>query len=218
MKLVTGRLPNSVRAQWDKLTKFFLENYFQKAKRKIRTVLTTIETAIEKQDFSPNQSYCLNAILTLGQSIEELKDWRDSDVHSISPKVLGVLETSSSSSSLNDLWHLLLEEHNKVREAFIAAIGVICFGSIVSPNTILVNWPKPTHYPDIKRPEDIELLTKLRQAISILIQLRQLCEQDDRFKSTQILLNSELEVANLARKLYKFQNLSEPSNLQHPHK
>lgn len=199
-----------IRAQWDKLVKLFLlENYLQiKPGEKFGRCLAQIEKAIWNQDLVPLQHSCFEAVLTLGRSIDELRKWRDNDVHSISPRVLGVLETRSSTNSLNDLWYFMLNEHNKVREAFTAAIGAVCFGRMVSSSSILVNWPRPTRYPDIRSPGDVELLTQLCQAVQHVVQLRQLLKQDDHLKSTNLLLKAELRLANVARKLYRFHSPS----------
>jgi hypothetical protein len=199
-----------IRAQWDKLVKLFLlENYLQiKPGEKFERCLAQIEKAISNQDLAPLQRSSIEAVLTLGQSIDELRKWRDNDIHSISPRVLGVLETRSSTNSLNDLMSFMLSEHNKVREAFIAAIGAVCLGEVVSSSSILVNWPRPTHHPDIESPEDVELLSQLCQAVQHVIQLRQLLKQDDHLKSTNLLLNAELRLANVARKLYRFHSPS----------
>jgi len=177
-----------IRAQWDKLVKLLLlETYLQiKPGEKFGRCLVQIEKAFSNQNLAPLQRSCFETVLTLGRSIDELREWRDNDIHSISPRVLGVLETRSSTNSLNDLWLFTLNEHNKVREAFIAAIGAVCFGKMVSSSSILVNWPRPTHHPDIGSPEDVELLTQLCQAVQHVIQLRQLLKQDDHLKSTDL--------------------------------
>jgi len=203
-----------IRAQWDKLVKLLLlENYLlTKPGEKFERCLRQIEKAIQQGDFTPLQRDCIETVLTLGRSIDELREWRDNDVHSISPKVLGVLETRSSSSSLDEMWSFLLSEHNKVREAFIAAIGAVCLGKVVSSNAIVVNWPRPTHDPDIESQADVKLLKELRQAVQHVILLRRLCEQDAQLKSTDLLLNAELSVANSARRLYRFNSPSEASN------
>jgi hypothetical protein len=54
---------------------------------------------------------------------------------------------------------------------------------------MLVNWPKPTHYPDIENPEDLKLVTQLRQAVQTVAQLRQLFRHDSLVKFNDLLLN-----------------------------
>jgi hypothetical protein len=162
-----------IRAQWDKLVKQFVaEKYlcikgpgrFDPACRKIRKHRSQLQTE--------SQTECLTALVTLAEQADDLRRWRDDDLHQFSQTVFGVLNRSKTHRTLGSLWDMVVEEHNRVREAMIAAIGIVMLGSPTSSSLHFGGkWPSPTRYIDFNDPEDAARHGKMVALVERLLAL-----------------------------------------------
>jgi len=134
-----------IRSQWDKLLKQFIgENYFQiKANKSFDKCCKRIEECSDK-DLNLSQEKCRTAFINLAGNTSALKDWRDNELHFIAPTIFGVFENHKTEMGINDVWALVTTEHNRVREAVMAAIGIVMLGTETTQTTICGKWEYPT--------------------------------------------------------------------------
>ena len=158
-----------IRAQWDKLLKqFVLEKLlghkkvhslsFEQACDTLRKYRVQLETDYQKE--------CLDALLNLADQTQKLRKWRDDDVHYFSQAVFGVLEKRKTSQSLGALWDMVVEEHNRVREGVMAAIGMVILGPQTSSTFYASQWPTPTRYVDFNNLSDVNKHNQLIEKVN----------------------------------------------------
>ena len=174
-----------IRAQGDKLIdQLFFQGYF--TGRPSRTFDATLDKLEKNQDHAylqtESQRECLKSLVILARQANRLKEWRDNDTHKFSETVFGVLEKPRTSQSLGTLWDMVVDEHNRVREALIAVIGMVVL-TLQGPNAPILycsgKWPLPSHTIDFENPEVVEKHTRLVQTIKSKSALRTATMQSD---------------------------------------
>lgn len=173
-----------IRSQWDKLIdQLVFRAYFPE--NPTRHFDSTIEKLEKYQDSeyiqTEYQKQCLTALVKLARCAGRLTQWRDNDVHQFSETVFGVLEKPKTNQSLDTLWDMVVEEHNRVREAVVAMIGMVVLTShkLSKPMICIGKWPPPTHYIDFESPEDMAKHSELIQAIEKKNALQTVIVKDD---------------------------------------
>lgn len=174
-----------IRAQWDKLIdQLVFQGYFPE--RPSRTFDATLDKLEKNQDHeylqTESQRECLKSLVILARQANRLKEWRDNDTHKFSETVFGVLEKPRTSQSLGTLWDMVVVEHNRVREALIAVIGMVVL-TLQGPNAPILycsgKWPLPSHSIDFENPEVVVKHTRLVQTIKSKSALRTATIQSD---------------------------------------
>ena len=121
-----------LRAIWDKALNLIGNDYFgtNVAGRKWETRVGKLSTFHDQVD-NAVQRDMLGAFLSLCQELGELRQYRDSDVHQISPRVPGGLGRIDRGRDLVGVWDLMQVELGRVTEALLA-----CFGCVVTRTLI----------------------------------------------------------------------------------
>jgi hypothetical protein len=186
---------------------FVLREYFsERGRKKFNSTVNKLE-GLRGHRFleTAPQKECLDALIKLARQTDDLRSWRDNDLHKFSQTVFGVLENPETDDTLGTLWTTVLEEHNRVREALMAAIGMIVLGRLVSSTYYKAAWPMPTRHIDFKNPDDIamhrQLLRAIRRTVSLKNDIRRAESHDVGGHRLQIVTEA-MEIDRLVRELY----------------
>ena len=129
-----------LQALWDKMiTEFLLKNYFsiKSIGKRLPSKIRRIEDIIENGDLSTKQKDYLTNFCSMTESIKELRDWRDHDVHMVSEYITDVYSRKSSDNDLYQLWKRIEELQNITKEAIFSLIGLIVSEKEYEPKYIL---------------------------------------------------------------------------------
>lgn len=120
-----------IRAIWDKLLgELLLNSYFDTSiPNKLSAKCRKLQRLSQQSDLTEKQLTCLHLILENAQLIDEIKEWRDHDVHMVSETIQGVFTKDEASETLYSLWLKINEIHNITREAIFACIGFLTLGT-----------------------------------------------------------------------------------------
>lgn len=198
-----------IRAQWDKLLKQLVlekllgdcqarKKSFDAARARLHSHLDGLETQHQKE--------CLNALDSLAQQTKYLKDWRDDELHHFAQTVYGVLERRSTDASLADMWEAVAVEHNRVREALIAAIGLTVLNNRVSETWLKGRFAAPTRYVDFDDSSDESKHGRLLGSVKRfhrLIESREMADSASKSQSLdQEIAVTRSEIGRLMAELY----------------
>lgn len=166
-----------IRAQWDKLiSEFIFKAFWDKRNppKKFNTKIERLQDLLTHEYIENDyQKECIRALIRLAKQTDRLKSWRDSDMHQFSETVFGVMENPKTDQSLGTLWNMALEEHNRVREAVVAAIGIVILGPQISFTYYAKKWNPPKKYIDFDDEDDKSHHAKLADAVKHIQEVQQ---------------------------------------------
>lgn len=129
-----------LQAIWDKMiTEFLLKNYFsiKSFGKRLPSKIDKLKNIIDKGDLPKKQQEYLGKFCEMTESIKELREWRDHDVHMVSEYITDVYSRKSSDKDLHQLWKRIDELHNTTKEALFSLIGIIVSEGNYEPKYIL---------------------------------------------------------------------------------
>lgn len=115
-----------LKAIWDKLLgELLLKAYFNASiPDKFKSKCNKLQKIIESHpNLTDQQIKYLQLILELASAVENIKEWRDHDVHMISETILGVFTRDETAETLFTIWEKINNLHNLTREAIFISIG-----------------------------------------------------------------------------------------------
>jgi hypothetical protein len=203
-------------AQWDKLIdNLVFDAYFSEnpTKRFYSTIDKLEKYKDHKYLVTAYQKDCLKALVNLARLTERPRDWRDNDLHQFSETIFGVLEKTGTSHSLDTLWDTVVEEHNRVREATVAMIGMVVLGPQTTSLYHVAGLPMPTRYVDFDNPDIVAEHRQLVKVAQRKIELQQALQEPgppaQKVHYMQEISAIDLEIK---RTLYSLYGLSEPED------
>lgn len=102
----------------------------------------------------------------MSDSIIELREWRDHDVHMVSEAIQEVYSRNPTDKDLYQLWNRINELHNTTKEALFSLIGFIVSGNRYSPNYVLrilgEGEQQKNKYYDPTNPDEKKAFTELQ--------------------------------------------------------
>lgn len=129
-----------LQALWDKmLTELLLKSYFScnSTGKTLTARKNKLLCLIKRENLTFEQKIYLDKFILMSNSITELREWRDHDVHMVSEAIQGVYSRSSSDKELYQLWNRIRELHNITKEALFSLIGFMVSGQNYSPKYVL---------------------------------------------------------------------------------
>ena len=112
---------------------------------------------------------------------------------------------------------MVIEEHNRVREGIIAAIGMIILGLLNSPTYYASKWPNPTRYIDFGNTSDVDKHNQLVEKVSIWQELQKAIRETDSSKEkasyTKQHLMTSVEIDQIVYELYGLKAAMEGNKL-----
>ena len=128
-----------IRAQWDKLLRFLATNYFgiQLNTMKLRARIKEFTRKTEDNVHSEEQERFVNLFMeSLSELLPDrhpLRQYRDAELHLTGKRAIGAFEHEKTKETVYDYWRMVVEEHNKVREALMIVFAVILSGAVRQP-------------------------------------------------------------------------------------
>lgn len=128
-----------IRAQWDKLLRFLATNYFgvQLNRMKLRARINEFTRKTKGKIHSEEQERFVNLLMeSLSELLPDthpLKQYRDAELHLTGKRAIGAFEHEETKETVYDYWRMVVEEHNKVREALMIVFAVILSGAPAPP-------------------------------------------------------------------------------------
>jgi len=104
---------------------------------KFNSKIKRIEDNIKNINLTYEQKEFLKRFLLMADTIVELREWRNHDVHMVSETIKGVYSRNLSDKDLHQLWNRIYELHNTTKEAMFSLIGFIVSGHNYSPKYVL---------------------------------------------------------------------------------
>ncbi|MBG0770499.1 MAG: hypothetical protein H0S82_02265, partial [Anaerolineaceae bacterium] len=162
---------------------YFETSIPKKLDGKVNKLRRIIENSTE---LSTQQIEYLQSILQLSVSVEEIKEWRDHDVHMISETIQGVFSRDEESESLFTLWKKINELHNLTKEAIFMCIGFLTsIGKAVPHPFLFISGFVEDKLKKYNPSDEIE--TEQLEELKLLAEKRLLTEKEQRFR--EILFN-----------------------------
>ncbi|MDY6874264.1 MAG: hypothetical protein SVO01_09435 [Thermotogota bacterium] len=188
-----------LRAIWDKLlSELILKSFFNVSSppKKLSSVRRKLkECSNNSNNLSTMQVQCLDIVIELSQSINEIRKWRDHDVHMVSETIQGVFSRDQTSETLFSLWEKINEFHNITREAIFACLGLLILNSDQEVNTPYLNISGYCN--DEFKKFDPENNLEIEQLEELAHLAEEGCLADEEKKAREILLNLwRLEVSS----------------------
>jgi len=125
-----------IRAQWDKLLRFLATNYFgvQLNRKELQARIREFTRKAKGKFHSEEQEGFVNLFMeSLSELLPDthpLRQYRDAELHLTGKRAIGAFEHEKTNETVYDYWRMVVEEHNKVREALMIVFAVILSGAL----------------------------------------------------------------------------------------
>ena len=128
-----------LQALWDKMiSEFLLKNYFLlNPGTKLNSNIKKIKKIANEWSMPIKQKQYLNQFLSMANLIDELRIWRNHDIHMVSEYIEDVYSRKTSDKDLYQLWKKIEELHNSTREAIFTLVGFIISEVDIHPKHVL---------------------------------------------------------------------------------
>lgn len=196
-------------AQWDKLIDnlVFGAYFSENPTKRFNSTINKLETFEDHQHLqTAHQKDCLRVLVRLARLAEGLRNWRDHDLHQFSETVFGVLEKTGTDHSLGSLWDTVVEEHNRVREATMAMVGMIVLGPETTSLYHAAKLPPPVRYVAFDDPDIVNEHSQLVETVKRKVELQRALQEADspaqKVHCRREILAADLEIKRALQGLY----------------